>query len=213
MVIRKRGVLILTLFLGVILTACSKIMYGLYGLTNPAVVDEKVIASYQTRYSIPFEDGYQIDTAYNSFLFSLNTLRYKAQIKNHYQPLQALYYDRVGQMQSFQINCYAGGFPNLLWDRDHILTTFPPLQQAPIDSILPLNTVLKYLRPLTQTSTFIMTEYDYVVVIFWNRFMSKQSERFIHFIQDNSKLAKNKKVKILYVNDDNLFAISEINKK
>ena len=86
------------------------------------------------------------------------------------------------------------------------MTTFPPRQQAGIDSIVPLKTQLKYLRPLSQTQKFSAEDYDYIVLVYWSRFMGRQSERLIRFVQNNRALEKEKKVKIIYANTDNLFA-------
>ncbi len=172
-------------------------------------VDEKKILQLCQEYNIPLEDSYELDTVYSTFLLSRDKVLYKQQIKNHYQPLQALYFDKVGQLISFQINCNAGGSPNLAWDRDSILTTFPPKQQTKLDSLLSLDTQLKFLRPLTKSSTFNVADYDYIVIIYWNRFMNRQSKRFINFIQTNSKLSKDKKVKIIYANNDNIFALAD----
>ncbi|MBI3502470.1 MAG: hypothetical protein HY063_11825 [Bacteroidetes bacterium] len=200
-----RTVFALTVVFG--LTSCSTIMFGLYGIKNPGqTVDEKTILDYSKKYNIPTADSYELDTAYISFLFSLDTSHYIKQIKNHYQPLQALYYDKSEQLQSFQINCYVGGFPNLHWDRNGILTTFPPRQQAPVDSIVQLDTQLKYLRQLSQTKKFSSDNYDYFVIVYWNTFMGRQSKRLIRFIQDNSKISTDKKVKIIYANTDNIFS-------
>ncbi len=196
--------LVLTSIFG--LTSCTSIFTGLYGVKKTKTIDEKTIARYTKRYNIPITDSYELDTAYFSYLFSLDTTKYKSQIKNHYQPLQALYYCKSGQLKSFQVNCYAGGFPNLKWDRNEIMTTFPPKQQAPIDSIVTLETQLKYFKPLSQTSKLSIESYDYLIIVYWNRFMGRQSKRLIHFIQDNSKLETKKKVKIIYVNTDNIFA-------
>lgn len=175
-------------------------------MKNSKKVDEKVILRYSKKYNIPLVDGYELDTSYISFLSSLDTTLYKSQRENHYQPLQALYYDKTGQLQSFQINCYAGGFPNLHWDRNGIFTTFPPEQQAPIDSIMQFDTQLKFLRVLSQTKKFSADNYDYIVIVYWSRFMGRQSKRLIRFVQDNSKLTTDKKVKIIYANTDNIFA-------
>jgi len=179
---------------------------GMYGMKKTKTVDETNIARFAKKYNVPESDNYELDTAYFSYLFSLDTTKYKYQIKNHYQPLQALYYDNSGQLKSFQVNCYAGGFPNLNWDRNEIMTTFPPKQQAPIDSIVPLETHLKYLKPLSQTENIQTDHYDYIVIVHWNRFMGRQSKRLIRFVQDNSKLATDDKVKIIYANNDNLFS-------
>ena len=194
----------LTFLLG--LTSCSSIFTGLYGMKKTKTVDEKTIVRYTKIYNIPAVDSYELDTAYFSYLFLLDTTKYKTQIKNHYQPLQALYYDKSGRLTSFQVNCYAGGFPNLKWHRNEILTTFPPKQQAPIDSIVSLETQLKYLKLLSQTTKLINDSYDYIVIVYWNRFMGRQSKRLIRFVQDNSKLETGKKVKIIYANTDNIFA-------
>jgi hypothetical protein len=197
-------IIVLTFILG--LTSCTSIFTGLYGMKNTKTVDEKTIIRYSKKYNIPTSASYELDTAYFSYLFSLDSTKYKYQIKNHFQPLQALYYDNSGQLKSFQVNCYAGGFPNLKWDRNEIMTTFPPRQQAPIDSIVPLETHLKYLKPLSQTEKIQIDHYDYIVIVHWNRFMGRQSKRLIRFVQDNSKLATGEKVKIIYANTDNIFA-------
>jgi hypothetical protein len=133
-------------------------------------------------------------------------VKYKYHIKNYLQPLQALYYDKSGQLQSFQINCYAGGYPNLKWDRNEVMTTFPPKEQAPIDSILPLNIQLKYIQQLPDSKDISTEEYDYIVFVHWNRFMGRQSKRLIQAVKANAKLAENQKVKIIYVNTDAIFA-------
>lgn len=147
-----------------------------------------------------------LDTSYLNYLASLDKIKYREQIKNHYQPLQALYYDQNGSLRSFQTNCYASGFPNLKWDKDGIMTTFPPKQQTPLDSLVPFETLHKYIRPLTSTANISFENYDFIVVVFWSKFMGRQSKRLIHHVQDNIKLARDKRIKIVYVNTDNMFA-------
>ncbi len=185
---------------------------GLMGMKNPKVVDDNTILHYSKMYEIPLEDNYKLDSSYLTFLFSHDTAVYAPQIKNHYQALQALYFDKSKQLRSFQINCDAGGMPNLKWNRDEIMTTFPPKEQAPLDNLLSLDTQLKYLRPLAQTSKLVVSNYDYIVVIYWSRWMGRQSKRFIHVIQENSKLSAGKNIKIIYVNNDNMFAGADIEK-
>lgn len=188
------------------LTSCSTMIQGLYGIKNLEAVDEKTILRYSEKYNIPNSDSYVLDTAYISFLFALDTMSFKEQRKNHYQPLQALYYGKDRQLKSLQVNCYAGGFPNLKWDRNETLKTFPPKKQAPIDSIVSLNTQLKYLRPVFPTKPFSPEEYDYIVVIYWSKFMGRQSKRLIRYVDENVKLATDQKIKVIYVNTDNIFA-------
>jgi hypothetical protein len=208
--INKLASIILISSILVGLTNCSPILVAIYGVKNPKMVDEKRIEHYSEKFNIPSTDNFELDTLYNSFINSIDTVKYKQQQKNHWQPLQALYYDKSGQLQSFHINCYAGGFPNLKWNRDSILSTFPPKQQAPIDSILPFDTLEHYLKTLSKSNKIIKENYDYIVVVFWDIFMYRQSKRLIEFIQENCKLAVNKKVKIIYVNNDNCFLNAEI---
>lgn len=189
------------------LTSCTTILTSIYGIKNIEAVDEQTIFRYAEKYNIPSTDIYEVDTAYISHLFSLDTTQYEEEIKNHYQPLQALYYNNSGHLQSFQVNCFAGGFPNLKWNRNETMTTFPPKQQAPVDSILPLDAHLKYLNPLSKTGKIKINDYDYIVIVHWNRFMGRQSKRLIRFVQDNCKLSEEAKVKILYANTDNLFSL------
>ncbi|NBX78943.1 MAG: hypothetical protein EBQ94_00935, partial [Flavobacteriales bacterium] len=182
------------------LTSCSSVFTSLYGIKKIKPIDETTILKYANKYKIPVADVYEIDSTYFSYLFSLDTIKFKSQIKNHYQPLQALYYNKTGQLLSFQVNCYVGGFPNLKWNRNETLTTFPPKQQAPIDSIVQLGTQMNYLNPLSKTEKFSMESYDYIVIIYWNRFMGRQSKRLIRFIIDNCKLEEKGKIKIIYAN-------------
>lgn len=196
---------------------------GLYGIRNPKEISEKKIINYSKRLDIPGDDVYELDTSYFLFLSSLRSratdsfmtdslerAELKNQVKNHYQPLQALYFNHSGKLESFQINCYAGGFPNLNWDRDSILTTFPPKLQAPPDSILSDSMLISFLKPLSHSREIKPGVNDYVIYVFWSKFMGRQNKRFIHFIQENYKLSSEKNVRVIYINTDNAFAGSGI---
>ena len=195
------------LLLTVSIESCTSTVNKIYGLKVIKEVDDEMILEAAKVFKIPEEDIFELDTSYISYLFSFDTLLYKNQIKNHYQPLQALYFDKSGHLKSFQINCYAGGSINLKWDRDSILNIFPPKQQAPLDSLLNLEMQMKYLRPLGKTVTFDFNKYDFIVIIYWNIFMNRQSKRLINFIQENCKLASEFKLKLIYANNDNIFAM------
>ncbi len=187
------------------LTGCKQVFLGLYGMKMPKEMNEKRILKYAKKYHIPKEDCYQVDSAFVDYLHSLDTSKFKAQIKNHYQPLQALYYNQNGMLESFQINCYAGGFPNLLWNRNQQFETFPPKQQAPVDSILPLQKQWSFLVPLSTTIKRSPLETDYFVIVYWSRFMGRQSKRLLRYVRENAKLSSGQHVKIIYVNNDNQF--------
>jgi hypothetical protein len=53
-------------------------------------------------------------------------------------------------------------------------------------------------------------DYDYVVYVFYSKFMGRQNKRFIRFIQENNKLSNEKQVRVIYINMDNAIALSDI---
>lgn len=210
------------ILLGIILSSCSPIM-GIYGIRSPKEIDKNKIIKISERFDIPKEDFFELDTSYFSFLSSLllmsndslmhdslKIIEFKNQVKNHSQPLQALYFDKSGKLVSFQINCYAGGFPNLKWERDSILTTFPPKLQAPLDSILSSSLLSSFLHPIANHHEIIFNDNEYIVYVFWSRFMGRQNKRFINFIQENFEISKEKNIKIIYINIDNAFVKSNL---
>lgn len=215
-------ILIFCISIASIISSCSPIL-GIYGIHPPRKLSEKKICKSAKRLSIPQTELFQIDTNYFSFLSSFDTIQIdslssfeliqqkkniKAQIKNHIQPLQALYFNKAGELVSFQINCYAGGFPNLKWDRNEIFKSFPPKLQAPLDSLVTPTSLSSLLIPLSKTSKLNSNDtelviYDYVVYVFWSKFMGRQNKHFIRFIQENHRLYAKSNVKFLYVNMDN----------
>jgi len=195
--------IILLLAVSFSLASCVKLIYGLH---DTKALDKKTIVDYSVKRGIPAADNFELDTMYLVFLNKVDTFLYKnSERKNHYQPLQALYYNKQGKLESFIINCYARGIPNLKWNRGGILDTFIPRKQAPLDSILPLFEHLKFLKALPGAQRFDFGKDDYTVIVYWNYFMGRQSQRLIKAIQQNVMLAKNKKVRIIYVNTDNFF--------
>jgi len=56
------------------------------------------------------------------------------------------------------------------------------------------------------TTSFSSDEKDDIVIVYWSRFMGRQSKRLIRFVQENSKIGTDQKVKIIYANTDNRFA-------
>lgn len=190
----------------VVVLLCSGCAHLIYGLHHTKSLDKKTILEYSLKRKIPPADNFELDTMYLMFLNKVDTFRYKnSEHKNHYQPLQALYYNKAGGLDAFIINCYARGFPNLKWNRKGILDTFVPRRQAPTDSILPLFEHLKYMKPLPGAQRFTFGQDDYTVIVYWNYFMGRQSKRLNKAIQKNVKLAKGKKVRLMYVNTDNFF--------
>ncbi len=86
------------------------------------------------------------------------------------------------------------------------MEAFPPSQQAPLDSILRLDTQFNYIKSLSQTKSDYREKSDYTVIVYWSKFMGRQSKRFIRYIQNNIHLASEKNIKVIYVNTDNIYA-------
>lgn len=188
-------------------TGCVNIIMKVYGIKSPKQLNEQQVLKFASKYNIPKEDCYLLDTAYYGYLFSLDSTVNKLSVKNHYQPLQALYYNKNGDLVSFHPNCYAQGGINLNWNWDSAFNDFVPQTHAPLDSIMPLDKHLQFLSPLTDSYPLNHQEYDYFIIVQWSRLMHRQSKRLINVIQENVLLHKgNHSVKIIYVNNDNSYS-------
>ena len=181
------------------LSGCQAVFRGLYGMQAARPVEEAELQQLASRYGVPAAQLAVFDTSYRQFL--AGPLRPEVR-KNHYQPLQAAYYDRTGQLRVFYVNCYAGGFPNLTWNHAGSLNQFPPAPQAPLDSALALPTYLRYLRRPDGQPLPAPPAADYTVVV-WSQLMGRQSHRLIKAVQRNVVLTE-QPVRILFVNNDNV---------
>ncbi len=174
----------------------------MYGMKKPKQLRDEQIKKEAQHQGISLQLLYRIDSkSYWSFLEKVDTTNHQ-QVKNHSQPLQALYFDANGQLFRYYVNCYAGGFPNLKWNRTGGLNQFPPLPQAPEDSLLTINQLAAFIRPTAQAQDF--NHSDTTIVVFWNRMMGRQSKRFIKLINKNAQLSKTT-IQLLFVNTDDLF--------
>lgn len=177
----------------------------MYGLKSDYVqIQGEDIESIAQGYGISLADWYELSDDYYEYINSFDEDSLDEEMKNHVEPLQLLYYNAQGELVSFHINCYTGGFPNLKWDRDRAMQTFVPKQQAPLDNLLPLDSLYKYILPSQHTETFSASKNDYTVVVFWADYMGRQSKRLIKYAKKNVALApKDNQVKVIYVNVDN----------
>lgn len=191
------------LFLSLVFSfsACST-LYGLKQLKPLSIND---IQKQAKVYHIPSENSYYLDSSYRHLLAIFDAATQAVAVKNHSQPLQALYFNAQQQLVSFQVNCYAGGFPNLDWEQNGHFNTFPPTTLAPIDSLLSLNQILAILKPLNKDLSPKITPQGPTILVFWSRFMGRQSKRFIQLVQENHQNLAPTPSQIIYINTDNLF--------
>lgn len=206
----KRPLLFLA-FIPVLLAGCG-VLLKMYGMHKLRALNGEDIRRYAHKYGIANEDSHTLDTAkYMAFLRSIDTTRFALAQKNHAQPLQALYFDASGTLVSWQVNCYAGGFPNLHWERDSIFSVFPPKQQAPLDSFLTCGQLRTYLLPHNE-AVQAAPDAGYTIVVFWNHWMGRQSERLIAIVQKNRAEHPGTSSRIVYVNNDNLYAGMDVSR-
>ncbi len=182
------------------------IVQSIIGIKDAHKLSDNQIVKVSKSFNVDQTANYRLDTTYLSYILNLDTVQLKAQRKNHLQPLQALYFNSQGQLVKFYINCYAGGFPNIKWNRNGNLETFLPKDQAPIDTILNLKKQVHYLRPVcSSTSEIINENQDYYVFVYWNKCTKRHSKRLIRSIKQNVAMSTKTKVKTIYVNYDNIF--------
>ena len=175
-------------------------------------LSEADLENFRKEFNLPKEKTFRLDTNYIQYLFSLDTAKYGTEIQNHYQPLQASYYDNTGTLISFHTNCYASaGIPDdsdFNWNHQNAFASFVPKTVAPVDSILPLNKQLSFIKtfeykPIDTTG---FAAFDYTVIVYWSKHYLgvKNSKSLIKIVSDNTALAGNKKVNVIYVNSENI---------
>ena len=133
------------------------------------------------------------------------------QIKNHYQPVQASYYDRSGNLISFHVNCYAGrveGVEDFYWNQKNAFASFVPKSVAPLDKLLSLNKHLSFIKTFDSKSidTTGYSTFDYTVIVHWGKKLyPAAAAKLIKIVNDNSALANGRAMNIIYVNNDDLW--------
>ncbi len=168
-------------------------------------MDAEEILVLGDEYGIPRGDSYEMDSSYFAVLKVLDTTRFKGDQKNLLQPLQVLYFDAKGTLISYHVNCSVGGFPNLKWNRFGDFNHFPAAKSVELDTMTQLNNHLLHINPLNNAPFPDLRTYDFTVLVYWNGFMGRQSKRLVRVVQENVGLAKDKKVKVIYVNTDNFW--------
>ena len=175
----------------------------MYGMKDVDFNDSNRIKTHANKYNIPKQDSYKITMGYLGLINSFDST-FNIEKRNHLQPLQALYFDNNGDLISYHVNCYAGGFPNLKWNRNNNFDTFPPKTVVTNDTILSFNKLSGSIISIDNKKYKSQTKYDYNIVVFWSIRMGRQSKRLIKYVQENAELT-NKRVNIIYANVDDIY--------
>lgn len=179
---------------------------------NWKYLSQEDLGNFRKEFNLPEERTFRLDTNYILYLFSLDTAKYADEIQNHYQPLQATYYDNTGRLISFHINCYASaGVPEgsaFNWNQQNAFASFVPRTVTPVDTILPLNKHLSFIKtfdykPIDTTG---FATFDYTVIVYWSKhyFGAQNCKNLIKIVSDNVTLAGATKVNVIYVNSENI---------
>ena len=206
----KVRLIVTCLFLGLLFSSCSALMYKIMGVKQPYDYDLEVITAYSSKFGIPDSNSYLLDTTYMHDILQL--CKNDTLLRNNLmQPLQIRFYQRSDTLLSLHLNCTAGGFPNLKWNKRGQLETLPPNFTVEVDTCILFCKDLKYLTPISNDchSFDYYNNADYNIILFWSVFMNRQSKILIREIQNYQKHFPDKKMNVLYVNTDKIFSILE----
>jgi hypothetical protein len=194
--------LLLSLLLS--LSSCTPLVLRTMGMKKPHVPTDEEFYRFGEKWNMSI---YFQQTLLPSFVDEIEKIDsvHPKLAQDLLQPIQAMYFDSSGKLISYHINCYAGGYPNLNWNRFGNFDVFPAKTNAPCDSLVTLSWLLPFLKPVEYPCVKIK-DLDYTVVVFWSRFTGRQSRHLVEFIQKNIKLAsKETRIQIMYVNTDEVF--------
>lgn len=213
MFLMKKTPFLFLLVFTCLLTSCNAVLTKMYGLrTRNEAVSDETRAGYAREFGVPPDAWYELDGSLADYLMStyvagkdsVEQSKYAGAINNHLQPLQAMYFDCAGQLVSYHVNCYAGGFPNLKWNHDDAFSSFPPASVSPLDTLVSLQDLLPHVKtPAGETPICQSSPADYTVVVMWPVFMGRQSKRLIKMVKKNLKTAPDTlRAELLLVNND-----------
>lgn len=195
------------LLLCILLSSCSFVMEKMMGVRSARPLTEKEHQRFLKKLGAASDLTYSADSSY---LFALKKLypdsAQHRQMKNHYQPIQVLYFGHSSLPSFSMINCYAGGFPKLNWNEGGRFDTFPPLIGSPVDTIFTLETLLKNIKPYNGTKVLKSgQEEPYTAVFYWCRWNFRESKRLHRLVKENLNKS-HLPWRILYVNTDQYIA-------
>lgn len=200
---------------------CTKFLMSAYGVKNPRLLNEDEISLRAKELHISDENSFILDKKYFYALEKKDTSeplfgnKCSPMISKYLQPLQVMYFDESGRLLSFHNNCYAQGFPKLKWNTRDQFNSFIPVTTIPItDSVLNMELLLTYLRPINDKG--IYQKAKWTVIVFWCDFMLKQSKELIRVARENLIKDNSKTARIYFVNVDNCYVddkyVNQINK-
>lgn len=192
-------------FITLVIVALSGCM-AMIGIKNPKHKTNSQIQTAASKFGIPSEDSYILDSLYMDKELKAGKGEIKP-VKNLVQPLQIRMYDKAGNLVGFQANCHSGGFPNLKWNGYGQLSSLPP-KQSFADTVLTFDQDIRNFRKLDNGQDLIPDKYrgnDYNFVVFWTVWMGRQTRIFFDEINAYKSRNPDKKIGVIYVNAEALY--------
>ena len=198
------------------LSSCSSLLVSIYGIKSTQdKYSKEDIQKIALSYGIKSDESFFLQNSYIDYFDSIgliyghnwrtcDTSQISRQFKNHFQPLQILFFNKSGKLVSFQNNCYYGGFPNFKWNRNHALDYIPAKGVVPLDSLITYDELIHFVTNIEDRHPYSITliNQEYSVVVFWTTFMGRQSKRLIHTINKKYIQKNDLNISALYINAD-----------
>lgn len=182
-------------------SSCNSIISSLYGVKNTKMLDIAALKEVISDNDILNKyNNYYIDSSYvatiNKIAKDDNSTK-----KNLHQPMQAMYFNTENKIISYHINCNAGGFPNLKWNRNNVFGTYPPQTQTVISQNVNFQLLQEAFKPLNVNK--LIDSNKTKIVVFWNYQFYRQCNNLIKLVEKNVQtFNKESEVQLYFVNTD-----------
>lgn len=173
----------------------------MYGIKEPEPISDQEIMTTAKKMDVATYDIYKLSNDYQLYLDS--SYGDSSDMKHRLiQPIQYLLFNSEGNLLVHSINCNAPGFPNLNWNTGGAFEVFPPKSLAEVDSSFSIEQLMPYFKPI-EISHRRDGDAQYICVVFWNRFMGRQSRRLFEYIFTSGK---EQDIRYYLVNNDGYFS-------
>lgn len=133
-----------------------------------------------------------------------DTLFTKEEMQKLQQPIQCFYINDKQNIVSYFVNCDAGGFPNLKWDRNNAFQYFPPKNQKFVfeSQSEVINLILSNIE--LENSNSIIKDNNSIIVLY-SLTLKRQSQNLINEILTNLNKNNIKSYSLYLINIDQQF--------
>jgi hypothetical protein len=155
-----------------------------------------------TQKNLPGQTAFKIDTL--AFWEHYKDIGDNQLLHDLYQPIQMMVYDSNHVLKSWEINCYAPGFPNLKWEKYINFDTIPPtpLRANPYLEVLNKNVGFDFIVDLQGSKIALNKDYDYLFIAYYSLGLRRQSKRLLKAMKKYQEKHPELKIEIIGVYTD-----------